>query len=73
MMDTLNRIRQAVPPEVIEAVDHVQLVALRWIVKFNRATANAFRWASPMAAYWWMPAAGLGVGVVAGVASRMAG
>lgn len=67
-----SRVQRAIPLEVKEALDQAQLVVLRQIVRFNQATAKACRWARPMAAYWWMPVAGLAVGVVAGVASRLA-
>ncbi len=69
----LNQLRRALPAEVIETLDQAQLAVLRWIVKFNRTLAEVFRWARPMAAYWWMPVAGLGIGLVAGLASRLAG
>ena len=67
-----SRVQRAIPLEVKEALDQAQLVVLRQIVRFNQATEKACRWARPMADYWWMPVAGLAVGVVAGVASRLA-
>ncbi len=70
--EMVGQLQRAIPLEVKEALDQAQLVVLRQIVKFNQATAKACRWARPMAAYWWMPVAGLAVGIVAGVASRLA-
>ncbi|HRF46557.1 MAG TPA: hypothetical protein PLC98_02930 [Anaerolineales bacterium] len=73
VMHLFDQLRRAMPVEVIETLDQAQLATLRWIVKFNRTLADVFRWARPMAAYWWMPVAGLGIGLVAGLASRLAG
>ena len=69
----LAKFRHTLPPEVNEALDQAQLTVLRGVVRFNRAAAEAYRAVRPMAVYWWMPVAGLGVGVVAGIASRLAG
>ncbi len=65
--------RRLLPPEVKEMLDQAQLTVLREVVKFNRAATEALRAMRPLATFWWMPVAGLGVGLVAGIASRLAG
>jgi hypothetical protein len=68
-----HQMRRLLPPEVNEVLDQAQLIVLRKVVTFNRAATETLRAVRPLAAYWWMPAAGLGVGLVAGIASRLAG
>ena len=69
----VRQLRHRLLSEVNEMLDQVQLSVLRGVVKFNCAAADGLRAIRPLAAYWWMPAAGLGVRMIAGIASRLAG